>query len=852
MPLKRPFGTSRATTQSSINFLVRLHSTHHGRSLVGVGEAQPRNRLTGDVSRRAAWRFFSEAVESLHEVELDVTNPDVARREVIRVMDDLQALAVRRSVDANREKPHRGTLLGLEIALLDLVAQALDVSLTEVLGSVRRDDVVVTASTIPTQASQSVLTRKVNRQSTRFSVNRVKGIGDADADYSSLLVIHEANVATETPKQIWMDLNEGLDVEGAREFLQRLVRGMGAGELPESIVLEQPVPKASGEHMPVLQQYADSLTAEAGVGDICLMVDESVWDADDVEDLFGLGGCRALNIKLAKAGGLLPALAAAERAVALDPDVKIYIGGMIGTSDLSIWAMRQLIRALPRIDFMSTTPPSNLEERIANPLVKLRKGTGVFEPSEISGLGSALAYEKLAPYIVEQDWYPAPRVSSLLDGENSYQVEHLQGFREIQLDNHVLEREALALGLDTVRTSTIEFVAESSNGAQLAFSWTKSNATSSLAATVTTDKQTTRELLLGAGVPVPVGRRFDIEDVEPAVEYAESLGYPVVFKPLRGTGGKGVIPGIADADELRWAFERLKGSSLAAPGVVVEEHFDGREFRILCRSDGALSAVERRPGMVEGDGMLSIAELMMIKHANRMKNPHLRSRKIKFDDTARLQLSRQGMDFDTVPEVGQRVVYTLSPSFHQGGESSEMLADMHPTILDAATRAVGAVPGLAYGGVDFIVADPGASVEEQKCGVLEVNSSPSQGSHEFPMHGKKTRVSREMVRHVADSVGVKLQEAPLDELDLRVILTGDFSANSDPVGWLATAAESRRLAGWVRQWGGDVLECEVSGPTDAAASLVSAASRSVRGIRVHSVEASHHDVRHTGAFEVRQ
>lgn len=851
MPLKNPFGTARFVVTASTNFIVQLHAEVDGRHLTGVGEAQPRNHLTGDLTKAKAWVFFQKAVEAVQGRELNVGSLPEAKESVRAIMREISKLAAANSTKVNRQRPFRGSLLGIEVALLDLAAQALQVSIAEVLGGVQRNEVVVNASTMSTENSEEQLRSKTVKQSARYPVNRVKGRGNPAKDLAALSIVHAANVEAGTPKPIWMDLNEGLTPAETREFIASLIDAIAVGKLPESIILEQPVPKADGDDLPALQIEADELAYRAGVGDIRIMPDESLWDADDVEHFHSLGGFRSINIKICKAGGLIASLDAAERAIELNPDVHIYLGSMIGTSDMTTWSIHQLVRAMPRIDYLSTLPPGNMEDRISQPLARVLRGTTTHVNSKRPGLGASLAYDKVAPFIVGHAWFPAPAPSPLLNDVNRYPVKHLRGLREIQLDNHILEKEALGLGLETIRTSPVDFMARDAKGARIAFTWTRTSLSTLVASGVTSDKQTTRDLLRAAGVPVPQGRRFEISQVDAAVAYAEALGYPVVFKPLRGTGGRGVIPGIWDAEELRWAFQRVAGTPLGRAGIVVEENFEGREFRVLSLRDKVLSVVERRPGLVQGDGQLTIGELMLQKHEARMKNPHLRTRRISFGEKAALQLERQGHTFDTVLPAGEQAVYTISPSFHQGGESAEMLSQMHPSILETAAAAVRAVPGLALAGVDFIVPAPGAPVDQQRAGILELNASPAQTSHEFPMLGERTRVSREIVRFVARANQVTMQPESSETLHLRLLVHGEFSRNSDVTRWVSDKVTSRGLAGWMRQWDRELIECEISGPLDEGAALVTALSRSDGGIRIHRVETTHIQRCHVEGFEVR-
>src|SRR5699024_4331538 len=73
------------------------------------------------------------------------------------------------------------------------------------------------------------------------------------------------------------------------------------------------------------------------------------------------------------------------------------------------------------------------------------------------------------------------------------------------------------------------------------------------------DKHLTKKHLWNAGVPAPAGNEFsgDIENTK-IVEYAIDLGFPVVIKPSKGTGGKGVIANIQNEDEFKEALTYIR------------------------------------------------------------------------------------------------------------------------------------------------------------------------------------------------------------------------------------------------------------------------------------------------------
>jgi cyanophycin synthetase len=96
---------------------------------------------------------------------------------------------------------------------------------------------------------------------------------------------------------------------------------------------------------------------------------------------------------------------------------------------------------------------------------------------------------------------------------------------------------------------------------------TMTSETSAIAVDVASDKDLTTKLLGAAGLPVP--KQDSVRTVEQAVRVADRIGYPVVVKPLDGNHGRGVCLDLADADEVREAFETAKGESRRG-WVVVE------------------------------------------------------------------------------------------------------------------------------------------------------------------------------------------------------------------------------------------------------------------------------------------
>lgn len=406
MPLKRPYGTARDVITESVNFVVRLYGTRGERTIEGVGESQPRHELTGDGSpdNISAWKFLHTALSSLEGTELDLTSRANAVGAVRVAMAGLDQLARREAEEIHGAKPFRGTLLGIEVALLDLASRALGLRLSQLLTE-RRNRARISIATISTTAALSEIGDRAARQK-RFPITRLKGAGSVEENLTLLRAAAQGNAAAGRPKPLWIDINEAMDLGRATEFVRESAAQMAAGDLPAELIVEGPLPHEDGLQHADLQRIADESVASldsTGELSIQIMADENIWDVHDLEALEERGGCRAINIKAPKAGGLLACLDLAEAAASTGRDIRLCIGGMLGTSELTAWALHNLGKSMPRIDYMTTVPPRNVAAAIAAPESRYSApGSNLIALQHEPGLGTRLLPDALAPFVEDE------------------------------------------------------------------------------------------------------------------------------------------------------------------------------------------------------------------------------------------------------------------------------------------------------------------------------------------------------------------------------------------------------------------------------------------------------------------
>ena len=262
------------------------------------------------------------------------------------------------------------------------------------------------------------------------------------------------------------------------------------------------------------------------------------------------------------------------------------------------------------------------------------------------------------------------------------------------------------------------------------------------------DKALTSIFLKRAGISVAQGKVFKKEDCREIMGYCKEIGFPIVLKPWGGSHGRGVVIGIKNSRELAIEVERI---FKIEKSIIAEKMFIGHEYRIIATRDKFLAAVNRIPANVEGDGISSIGKLIRIKNGDPRRgdsygDPLL---KIKIGKDVMLNLKQQKLSLNSIPEKGVRVLLLKNSNISTGGDSIDVTDKVHPDIQKIAIDAVRAIPGLGYGGVDFMTSrDISKKPSKNSYIIVEINSSPGFDIHHFPYEGE----SRDVASGIIDAL----------------------------------------------------------------------------------------------------
>ncbi|MCE2964195.1 MAG: dipeptide epimerase [Alphaproteobacteria bacterium] len=189
---------------------------------------------------------------------------------------------------------------GIDSALLDAAAKKTGVPVWQQLGLMRPEP-ALTAYTLSIDTPDAMAAKGAG-----YPLLKIKVGGETlEADLARLEAIHAANPSA----KLIVDANEGWSLADCRAALPVLQR------LP-LVVLEQPLPASDSAALAELR------------AELPIFADESFHTADDIATV--LPWARGVNVKLDKAGGVRPVLAAIQAARAAG--LSVMLGCMLATS----------------------------------------------------------------------------------------------------------------------------------------------------------------------------------------------------------------------------------------------------------------------------------------------------------------------------------------------------------------------------------------------------------------------------------------------------------------------------------------------------------------------------------------
>lgn len=810
--------TSDATerTTAPFNYLISITGVaRSGRRFTGLAEAQPRPNQTDDI-HELSWPFLDEQLQALVGEFFDVQNALDAVRMRTSTLEKAAGLA-----EHGESARFRATTTGIETALLDLAAKARGVSLADLLGRTAKTSVHF-PPLLRSSEPEKIVAHFHPATSRRPDAVRLLADDAAEGIEHLRLVaaIRRALRPKSVDAPIWMNFRGRLSIDEAEEVIEAVVLWAGSGQLPREVVLQHLLPRDAQEASPRLQRHADHLAEGFSPRPDIRLLPYNAGPAETTRLLQSdEGAIRILNLRPGQIGGVLRTGDLVEAAIARSPETQFVVTQAPGASKVTQMAQLDIAKSLPHVVHVNSSADVDKHFRAGRRVSQWRRTALLRE-----GNGLRVNHHSLVKRARAHILHPRParRRTDAQEANRYDDVDYISPIGAYAVHGHIIEREALARGLDSWRFTKSSIVVSDSAGTLLPFRTARWPLSGVVASSVARHKEATRILLKRAGCPVPEGRTFHGGDHDLALRYAEQIGYPVVLKPAEGSMGAGVTANIPDESELIAALEMLAKTAHGKNEFIVEKHINGGDYRIMVVGDEVFAAVQRIPANVVGDGRLTIGQLMIAENMLRRENSHLGPLKIKWNASVRYQLKKQGYGIDTVLPAGRQVFLLSTNNLTQGGDSIEILDDLHPSIKEACVRAVKAIPGMGYCGVDFLLEDHTKPIDEQEAAICELNAMAALPVAEYPMYGTPRRISEKFVEECIAAFDVEAWPERADHLDLRLTIEGGVTG----VGygrWFERRAEKSGLSGWFRSTGERVAEARIAGPTAAVTAMVTLA-----------------------------
>jgi len=222
-----------------------------------------------------------------------------------------------------------------------------------------------------------------------------------------------------------------------------------------------------------------------------------------------------------------------------------------------------------------------------------------------------------------------------------------------------------------------------------------------------------------------------------ALRIFNKITKPVITKPNLGSRSRHTMIHIKTRDDLIVGFKKAQKLS---PLVIVEEELNGYLFRGTLVGKKLVGVVKRDQPAVEGDGIHTLTELLEEEN----KRPERQGpifHKIVIDHESDVELNREGMTMESIPEKGKVVTFSQKTSRSCGGTTTEVSDIVHPDNVKMLEK-LGEFLNDPLVGVDFIMEDISKPWhEEQHYGIIECNSCPFIDLHHYPLFGHPNNVA---------------------------------------------------------------------------------------------------------------
>jgi cyanophycin synthetase len=326
-------------------------------------------------------------------------------------------------------------------------------------------------------------------------------------------------------------------------------------------------------------------------------------------------------------------------------------------------------------------------------------------------------------------------------------AEEVQEMREIREEvrfgpsTSSIVEEAESRGIPYIRLNERSLVQLGYGIYQQRIQATVTSKTNMISVDIAANKSATKKLLGEMGVPVPKG--YSIRDEDEIEGVVETIGFPVVIKPLNGNHGKGATIGVENLEDARAAFHKAKQYS---PDVLIEKMLQGADFRALVVDNKLVAIAERTPAHVVGDGKSTIQELIDKVNSDPRRgygHENVLTR-ITVDGQTERILKAKNYTLETVTAKDEILYLKTTANISTGGTAIDRTDEAHPENIFLFER-IAKIVNLDITGIDIIAPNILEPLSENGGGIIEVNAAPGFRMHLAPSEGIGRNVAEYVV-----------------------------------------------------------------------------------------------------------
>lgn len=234
-------------------------------------------------------------------------------------------------------------------------------------------------------------------------------------------------------------------------------------------------------------------------------------------------------------------------------------------------------------------------------------------------------------------------------------------------------------------------------------------------------------------------------NIDDGFKYAESLGLPVIIKPNSGAQGSGVQLVRNKRDFYRGMKSIFKRDRIA----IVQTLVQGNDYRIVVLDDKVISAYQRIPLNLTGNGKLNIRQLL--KEKQRQFVALGRDTKIRMNDPRIIdKLLHQGFTMHSILKSGEKIYLLDNANLSTGGDSVDVTDIMHSSVKRLAVKLTKDM-GLRLCGVDIMI-DGKIENKLNNYWIIEINAAPGL-DHYVTSGAKQEKIVEKLYLEVLKNMG---------------------------------------------------------------------------------------------------